>query len=49
MTEPCEPYLISFVFSRDSENELSKNILSINVAGESDGGEGALIIKLRNL
>ena len=33
----------------NSENELSKNILSINVAGESDGGEGALIIKLRKL
>ena len=33
----------------NSENELSKNILSINVASESDGGEGALIIKLRKL
>ena len=32
-----------------SDLNLSKNILSLNSASEADGGEGAIIIKLKNL
>ena len=33
----------------NSDEELSKYILSIEEANEKDGGEGAILIKLRNL
>ena len=33
----------------NSDEELSKHILSIEGANEKDGGEGAILIKLRNL
>ena len=32
-----------------SQKDLNKYVISINEAAKKDGGEGAIIIKLRNL
>ena len=37
------------ISNNNSDKELSKHILSIEGANEKDGGEGAILIKLRNL
>ena len=42
-------FIVTFILDKFVNSELSNLIISINTAEKKDGGEGAIIIRLKNL